>query len=115
MKQNLDIAPIQKRFIKKNRLLKNGCRIEKAYQVKITKLTTFANTLKAHKWEALVQYDYHISTRKLEEINNKIKTTKNTSNKIIEIKGSLSLKFWQCIRKTTYLSDEQKRKMKVMF
>jgi len=29
------------------------------------KLTAFANALKAHKWETLAWYDYHISTRKL--------------------------------------------------
>ncbi|WP_321519954.1 ISL3 family transposase [uncultured Bacteroides sp.] len=50
--------------------------IEQAYQSKIPKLTTFANTLKAHKWGVLAWYDYHISTGKLEGINNKIKTMK---------------------------------------
>ena len=50
--------------------------IEQAYQAKIPKLTTFANTLKAHKWGILAWYDYHISTGKLEGINNKIKTMK---------------------------------------
>lgn len=50
--------------------------LEQAYQAKISKLTTFANTLKAHKWGILAWYDYHISTGKLEGINNKIKTMK---------------------------------------
>lgn len=50
--------------------------IEQAYQAKIPKLTTFANTLKAHRWGILAWYDYHISTAKLEGINNKIKTMK---------------------------------------
>lgn len=50
--------------------------IEQAYQAKIPKLTTFANTLKAHKCGILAWYDYHISTGKLEGINNKIKTMK---------------------------------------
>ena len=50
--------------------------LEQAYQAKIPKLTTFANTLKAHRWGILAWYDYHISTAKLEGINNKIKTMK---------------------------------------
>lgn len=50
--------------------------LEQAYQAKIPKLTTFANTLKAHKWGILAWYDYHISTAKTEGINNKIKTMK---------------------------------------
>ena len=50
--------------------------IEQAYQAKIPKLKTFANTLKAHRWGILAWYDYHISTGKLEGINNKIKTMK---------------------------------------
>jgi len=50
--------------------------LEQAYQAKIPKLTTFANTLKAHKWGILAWYDYHISTAKIEGINNKIKTMK---------------------------------------
>lgn len=50
--------------------------LEQAYQAKIPKMTTFANTLKAHKWGILAWYDYHISTAKLEGINNKIKTMK---------------------------------------
>jgi transposase len=49
---------------------------EQAYHAKIPKLTTLANTLKAHKWGILAWYDYHISTGKLEGINNKIKTMK---------------------------------------
>ncbi len=48
--------------------------MEQAYQAKIHKLTTFENALKAHKWGTLAWYDYHISTRKLKGINNKIKT-----------------------------------------
>ena len=52
------------------------CWLQQAYQAKIPKLTTFANTLKAHKWGVLAWYDYHISTGKLEGINNKIKTMK---------------------------------------
>lgn len=50
--------------------------LEQAYQAKIPKLTTFANTLKSHKWGILAWYDYHISTAKIEGINNKIKTMK---------------------------------------
>ena len=50
--------------------------IQQAYEAKIPKLTTLANTLKAHKWGILAWYDYHISTGKLEGINNKIKTMK---------------------------------------
>lgn len=53
-----------------------GSWLEQAYQAKIPKLTTLANTLKAHKWGILAWYDYHISTAKLEGINNKIKTMK---------------------------------------
>ena len=52
------------------------CWLQQAYQAKIPKLTAFANTLKAHKWGVLAWYDYHISTGKLEGINNKIKTMK---------------------------------------
>lgn len=55
--------------------------IEQAYQAKIPKLTTMVNTLKAHKWRILVWYDYHISTAKLESINNKIKTMKRQAYK----------------------------------
>ena len=50
--------------------------VEQAYQAKIPKLSKFANTLKAHKWGILAWYDHHISTAKLEGINNKIKTMK---------------------------------------
>jgi transposase len=50
--------------------------IEQAYQAKIPKLTTMANTLKARKWGIPAWYDYHISTGKIEGINNKIKTMK---------------------------------------
>jgi len=50
--------------------------LEQAYQANIPKLTTFANTLKAHRWGILAWYNYHISTAKLEGINNKIKTMK---------------------------------------
>ncbi|MFA6719081.1 MAG: transposase, partial [Prevotella sp.] len=50
--------------------------IEQAYQANIPKLTTFANTLKAHEWGVLAWYDYHISTGRLEGIDNKIKTMK---------------------------------------
>jgi transposase len=50
--------------------------LEQAYDAKIPRLTTFANTLKAHRWGILAWYDYHISTAKLEGINNKIKTMK---------------------------------------
>ena len=49
------------------------------YQLRIyrmNQLKTFANTLKAHRWGILAWYDYHISTGKLEGINNKIKTMK---------------------------------------
>ena len=50
--------------------------VEQAYQAKIPQLTKFANTLKAHRWGILDWYKYHISTGKLEGINNKIKTMK---------------------------------------
>ena len=50
--------------------------LEQAYQAKIPKLMTFANTLKTHKRGILAWHDYHISTGKLEGINNKIKTMK---------------------------------------
>lgn len=50
--------------------------MEQAYETKIPRLTKMANTLKAHKWGILAWYDYHISTGKLEGINNKIKTMK---------------------------------------
>jgi transposase len=40
--------------------------IEQAYQAKIPKPTTMANTLKAHKWGVPAWYDYHISTGKKE-------------------------------------------------
>ena len=50
--------------------------VEQAYQAKIPQLTKFANTLKAHRWGILAWYKYHISTGKLEGINNKIKTMK---------------------------------------
>ena len=50
--------------------------VEQAYQAKIPQLTKFANTLKAHRQGILAQYKYHISTGKLEGINNKIKTMK---------------------------------------
>lgn len=50
--------------------------LEQAYQANIPKLTSFANTLKAHRWGILAWYNYHISTAKLEGINNKIKTMK---------------------------------------
>lgn len=50
--------------------------LEQAYQAKIPKLTTFANTLKAHKWGILAWYENHISTAKLEGVNSKIKTMK---------------------------------------
>lgn len=50
--------------------------LEQAYQAKIPKLATFANTLKAHRWGILAWYDYHISTAKLEGINNKVKAMK---------------------------------------
>lgn len=50
--------------------------LEQAYQAKIPILTKFANTLKAHRWGILNWYDHHISTAKLEGINNKIKTMK---------------------------------------
>lgn len=50
--------------------------VEQAYEAKIPQLATFANTLKAHKWGITAWYNYHISTAKLEGINNKIKTMK---------------------------------------
>jgi transposase len=50
--------------------------LEQAYQTNIPRLTKFANTIKAHRWGILNWYDYHISTAKLEGINNKIKTMK---------------------------------------
>ena len=50
--------------------------VEQAYQAQIPQLTKFANTLKAHRCGILAWYKYHISTGKLEGINNKIKTMK---------------------------------------
>jgi Transposase and inactivated derivatives len=50
--------------------------LEQAYHAKIPRLTRLANTIKAHRWGILNWYDYHISTAKLEGINNKIKTMK---------------------------------------
>lgn len=50
--------------------------LEQEYQAKIPRLTRLANTIKAHRWGILNWYDHHISTGKLEGINNKIKTMK---------------------------------------
>jgi transposase len=50
--------------------------LEQACDANIPKLSKFANTLKAHKWGILAWYDHHISTAKMEGINNKIKTMK---------------------------------------
>jgi len=50
--------------------------LKQAYDTKIPIIVKFANTLKAHRWGILAWYDYHISTGKVEGINNKIKTMK---------------------------------------
>lgn len=81
--------PLMKAYYLKESLKEIWCQVNKeaaeevlddwlkqAYDAKISQLTTFANTLKAHKWGILAWYDYHISTGKLEGINNKIKTMK---------------------------------------
>jgi transposase len=65
--------------------------IEQACQAKIPRPTKMANTLKSHRWGILAWYDYHISTAKLEGINNKIKTMKRQAygyrdHKLFELK-----------------------------
>lgn len=50
--------------------------VKQARDSKVPLLIKFANTLMAHKSGILSWYDYHISTGKLEGINNKIKTMK---------------------------------------
>lgn len=50
--------------------------VKQAEDSKVPLLKKFANTLLAHKTGILAWYDYHISTGKLEGINNKIKTMK---------------------------------------
>jgi transposase len=51
-------------------------RPEQAFDADIPEPSKFANTLKAHTWGILAWYGHHISTAKLEGINNKIKTMK---------------------------------------
>ena len=50
--------------------------VKQAEDAKVPLLKKFANTLMAHRTGILAWYDYHISTGKLEGINNKIKTMK---------------------------------------
>ena len=50
--------------------------VRQARDSKVPLLTKFANTLMAFKSGIIAWYDYHISTGKLEGINNKIKTMK---------------------------------------
>lgn len=50
--------------------------VRQAKDSKVPLLIKFANTLMAHRSGILAWYDYHISTAKLEGINNKIKTMK---------------------------------------
>jgi len=50
--------------------------IQQAKDSKLFLLKSFINTLLSHKWGILAWYDYHISTGKIEGINNKIKTMK---------------------------------------
>lgn len=50
--------------------------VKQAQDSKIPLLQKFANTLMAHRSGILSWYDHHISTGKLEGINNKIKTMK---------------------------------------
>jgi transposase len=50
--------------------------VQQARDSKVPLLMKFANTLMAHQTGILAWYDYHISTAKLEGINNKIKTMK---------------------------------------
>ena len=50
--------------------------VKQARESKVVKLVKFAATLVAHKYGILAWYDHHISTGKVEGINNKIKTMK---------------------------------------
>ena len=50
--------------------------VKQAKDSKVPLIVKFANTLMAHRSGILAWYDYHISTAKLEGINNKIKTMK---------------------------------------
>ena len=50
--------------------------VKQARESKVIKLVKFAATLSAHKYGILAWYDHHISTGKVEGINNKIKTMK---------------------------------------
>ena len=50
--------------------------VRQARDAKVPLLTKFANTLMAFRSGIVAWYDYHISTGKLEGINNKIKTMK---------------------------------------
>jgi transposase len=50
--------------------------IKQAKESKVPRLVKFAATLTAHKFGILAWYDHHISTGKVEGINNKIKTMK---------------------------------------
>lgn len=50
--------------------------VQQARDSKVPKLITMSNTLMAHRTGILAWYDFHISTGKVEGINNKIKTMK---------------------------------------
>ena len=50
--------------------------VEQARDSKVPLLMKFANTMTAFRSGIIAWYDYHISTGKLEGINNKIKTMK---------------------------------------
>jgi transposase len=50
--------------------------IKQAKDTGVNRIIKFANTLQSHQYGILAWYDYHISTGKVEGINNKIKTMK---------------------------------------
>ena len=65
--------------------------VRQAKDSKVPLLIKFANTLMAHRSGILAWYDYHISTAKLEGINNNIKTIKRQAygyrdEKFLELK-----------------------------
>ena len=65
--------------------------VEQARDSKVPLLMKFANTITAFRSGIIAWYDYHISTGKLEGINNKIKTMKRQAygyrdEKFIELK-----------------------------
>lgn len=53
--------------------------VKQAQQSKVPQLITMANTIMAHRTGILAWYDCHISTGKVEGINNKIKVMKRTA------------------------------------